>query len=116
MGVAVGHLNVVVRTGKTMEILFKDYKTKLRGELRGPTEIIEEAFSGVNPFPNLFSKIRPKLDSKMTNEVCWELTSMDQNSLRGGPAERGWIKEFLDDKMDEAFVLIQRHGGTVENF
>ncbi|KAF4668394.1 hypothetical protein FOZ61_006461 [Perkinsus olseni] len=111
-------LDAVVRTadGETMDISFEDYKTRLQGELIGPTEKIEAAFFGVNPFPNLLSKIRPNLDSEVTDAVCRHLIhgAMELNS-EDWPAGRGWIKEFLDDKMNEAFVIIERHGGTVED-
>ncbi|KAF4731823.1 hypothetical protein FOZ63_015660 [Perkinsus olseni] len=87
------------RDGKTMEISFENYKTGLQGGPMGPTEIIEEAFAEMNPFPKLLSKIRPKLDSEVTDAVFWHLVhgDMELNS-EDWPAGRRWIGQFLDDK------------------
>ncbi|KAF4651557.1 hypothetical protein FOZ61_010369 [Perkinsus olseni] len=85
------------------------------GRVEGQQKDILRKFSDVFPFAHVIDKILSQMHHDMLYGECVNLIDdIEDAAPRGFKLEPNWIREFVDEKLDEAFSLTAEFGTYVD--
>ncbi|KAF4684817.1 hypothetical protein FOZ60_007305 [Perkinsus olseni] len=87
------------------------------GRVEGQQQDILKKFSNVFPFAHVIDKILSRMHHGVLYRECVNLIDdIEDAAPRGFKLEPNWIREFVDEHIDEAFSLTAEFGTYVDRY